>query len=75
MAATSVKVTVAGVTTSSMILATLQTDAGAVAVANAAPCSCLPDDEPGDLRVDEAVDPSSAKVPSGLRRRKRSRNG
>ncbi len=36
---TSVKVTSAGVTTSSMILATLQTDAGAVAVANAVPAT------------------------------------
>ncbi len=36
---TSVKVTLAGVRTSSMILATLQTDAGAVAVANAVPAT------------------------------------
>ena len=35
----SLKVTLAGVTTSSMILATLQSDAGEVAVANAVPGS------------------------------------
>jgi hypothetical protein len=54
---TSVGVTLAGVTTSSMILATLQNDVGAIAVASAVPHS-------GSFRINLTAAPSSSvKVP------------